>query len=169
MKALHDDVVALFDHVFARATHRLDGITDAEYLWEPAPGCWTVRDGSLDGEGQLVDHPPVTTIGWRICHVADAIARHPLHGLLKAGFSPSAREFPTSASAGVSYLTRSYAEWRALLDDVDDSLWLSPLGPDAGPFSDSTALALVLHNADELIHHLAEVALLRDLFRHRGA
>ena len=22
---------------------RLDGLTDDEYLWEPAPGCWSVR------------------------------------------------------------------------------------------------------------------------------
>lgn len=22
---------------------RLDGLTDDEYFWEPAPGCWSVR------------------------------------------------------------------------------------------------------------------------------
>ena len=52
---------------------RLQGLTDAEYLWEPVPGCWSVRqqaDGSyqLDG-GDAPDPPPVTPIAWRMMHL----------------------------------------------------------------------------------------------------
>jgi hypothetical protein len=41
-----------------------------------------------------------------------------------------------------------------------------PCGPAEGPFADAPLAALVLHIHRELIHHLAEVSLLRDLYSH---
>jgi hypothetical protein len=55
---------------------RLRGLTDEEYFWEPVPGAWSVRP---DAQGVLVQDgarvpppvpPPVTTIAWRIVHIA---------------------------------------------------------------------------------------------------
>jgi hypothetical protein len=63
---------------------RLDGLTDDEYFWEPAPGCWSVR----------------------------------------------------------------------------------PCGEAEGPYAELPLAALVPHIHRELIHHLAEVCLLRDLYPH---
>jgi hypothetical protein len=37
------DLIALSDYVYERTRSRLDGLTDTEYLWEPVPGCWTIR------------------------------------------------------------------------------------------------------------------------------
>src|SRR5688572_12184978 len=62
---------------------KLDGLTDEEYLWEPAPGAWSLRaradavTSMAAGGGDLVldfEHPeptptPVTTIAWRIGHI----------------------------------------------------------------------------------------------------
>ena len=62
---------------------RLDGLTDAEYFWEPVPGLLErARRGQLDrrraGRAGAVtidfafpepDPPPVTTIAWRLAHV----------------------------------------------------------------------------------------------------
>jgi hypothetical protein len=31
------------DYVWSRIRERLDGLTEEEYLWEPVPGCWSVR------------------------------------------------------------------------------------------------------------------------------
>ena len=31
------------DEVYDRLRRRLEGLTDDEYFWEPAPGCWTVH------------------------------------------------------------------------------------------------------------------------------
>lgn len=64
---------------------RLEGLTDAEYLWEPAPGAWSIR----------------------------------------------------------------------------------PRGPAEGPFAEAPLAALVLHIHREVIHHGAEICLLRDLHPHR--
>ena len=62
---------------------RLEGLTDDEYFWEPAPGSWNVRpreqatSSHAAGGGDLVvdyawpepDPAPVTTIAWRLAHV----------------------------------------------------------------------------------------------------
>src|SRR5688572_3825915 len=87
------------DAVFARTRRRLDGLTDDEYLWEPAPNCWSVRerpDGSVradwapyigDGEvtasgviqgtrtgGDARRPPPFTTLPWRLWHLTGVYA-----------------------------------------------------------------------------------------------
>lgn len=63
---------------------RLDGLTDEEYLWEPVHDCWSIRqlgeavsadprgagDYLIDWEYPEPDPPPVTTIAWRIGHIA---------------------------------------------------------------------------------------------------
>ena len=42
--------------------------------------------------------------------------------------------------------------------------WEEPLGPAWGPYATSTTLDLALHVLDEVVHHAAEVGLLRDLY-----
>jgi hypothetical protein len=42
----------------------------------------------------------------------------------------------------------------------------NPCGTTEGPFADAPMAALVLHIHRELIHHGAEIALLRDLYLH---
>jgi len=39
-----------------------------------------------------------------------------------------------------------------------------PLGPGWGPYATSTTFDLGLHVFDEVVHHAAEVGLLRDLY-----
>src|SRR5215207_9861276 len=59
---------------------RFDGLTDAEYLWEPAQPAWNVRPRTVEGQpgtGPFTvefafpepDPPPVPTIAWRLAHV----------------------------------------------------------------------------------------------------
>jgi hypothetical protein len=46
-------------HWHASLRPRLDGLTDDEYLWEPVPGCWTVRhDGTVDFAYPTPEPPP---------------------------------------------------------------------------------------------------------------
>ena len=51
-----------------------------------------------------------------------------------------------------------------MLTAVPESSLAEPIGPVGGPYADSTRRAFVLHVLDELIHHGAEVALVRDLW-----
>ena len=60
---------------------RFDGLTDAEYFWEPVVGAWTVRWSPDDARvvSDVVipppEPPPVTTIAWRLAHVTVGAAR----------------------------------------------------------------------------------------------
>jgi hypothetical protein len=71
-----DDVVDSLDQTWTQLDHRLSGLTQIEYLWEPVPGCWSVRDTG-DGRAAVADWAdpdpdpaPVTTIAWRMWHIA---------------------------------------------------------------------------------------------------
>jgi hypothetical protein len=67
-----------------------------------------------------------------------------------------------SARRTLHELWRKFAESVTLLSD--DEL-RQKCGPRGGPFADWEVSGLVLHVADELIHHAAEIATLRDLYR----
>ncbi len=41
--AMKPEVISLSDYVYDRTRRRLEGLSDQEYLWEPVPGCWTIR------------------------------------------------------------------------------------------------------------------------------
>ena len=48
MTGTAESLITAFDYVWERFTGRLAGLTDEEYLGEPVPGCWTLRQ-RLDG------------------------------------------------------------------------------------------------------------------------
>lgn len=99
----HDLVEQLDWHWEHHARPRLEGLTDDEYLWEPAADTWSIRPR------------------------AEAVAR------------------PVGRGDGEHGLAR-------------------PCGPAEGPYAEHPLSALVLHINREAIHHLAEIALLRDLY-----
>lgn len=73
------------------------------------------------------------------------------------------------ASLGADALAQLEAEVNAWLEGVrslGDQGLDQPCGPAEGPFAEAPLAALVLHIHRELIHHLAEVSLLRDLYAH---
>jgi hypothetical protein len=174
---VHRELTTLSDEVWARTRARLEGLGDDEYLWEPAPGCWTIRprpDGRWAADWPLPrpDPEPFTTIAWRLWHLVDmygedraprwlGVARQgQAIGLDDPHGSP-----PGTADAALALLDRAHARWDAHLALVDDETLAQPLGPVAGGYAERTRGAYVLHMLDEFVHHGAELALLRDLWR----
>lgn len=166
------------------ARPRLEGLTDEEYLWEPVAGAWSVRDRDQEspatvtrrmGSGRWVleyGHPepdpvPVTTIAWRLAHVVVGVL-----GIRAAShFGGPAMDHDTFAFAGtaqeaLAQLDAAYAAWSAGVRALTDETLAAPVGPAEGHFAKEPMLTLVLHINREVIHHLAEVALLRDLWAH---
>ena len=86
---------------------RLNGLTDEEYLWEPAAGALAPPD-------------------------------------------------------------EVYAAWIDALRSLDDAALARPVGPTEGPWAEHSMGTPSAHFHREIIHHGAEVALLRDLWAHRG-
>ena len=164
---------------------RLDGLTDDELWWEPAPDCFTVRpseDGELRYEwppgSQGESTPPFTTIAWRLCHLtlsALAYWAMAMEGDLQARDRVAELTFPRQADDAVALLDSWWARWRAGLRALDDAALARPMRemlPDTDvPImrlgADDPFVHHVLHQHRELIHHGAEISLLRDLYRAR--
>ena len=172
------ELVDLSDQVWRRTWARLDGLSDAEYLWEPAPGCWTIRP--RDHGRWAADWPlprpevePFTTTAWRLWHLIDMYGEDRAPRWLDVpaqgppiGFDDPDGGPPTTAADALALLERAHARWEAHLALADDERLGQPIGPVAGPeYAERTRAAYVLHMLDELIHHGSELALLRDLWR----
>jgi DinB superfamily len=162
-----------FDDAWNRLAARLDGLTDDEYHWEPVGSMWTVRraaDGTWAADWDDVDRDParVTTIAWRTWHLAsdclaDYLSRSPAGRPLEV----TGEQWHGDAASALRDLTRAAAAFRAAMTGFgEDGIW-QPLGPAWERFADAPWAALLVHATDELAHHGAEIALLRDLYRWR--
>jgi DinB superfamily len=142
-------------------------LTDQSCLWEPAPGCWTVRQ-SKDGRWRPdwadvePDPPPSTTIGWLTWHLIWWWS-----GLLAAirGETPAAHhevDWPGSADAVVRRLEALSSEWSDVLSRLDDGDLERPL---AYPWREPRPLRLALAWANsELMKNVAEIGYVGLLF-----
>jgi len=163
---------------------RLSGLTDEEYLWEPVPGCWSLRPRSAartpraGGAGDTVadfaypepSPAPFTTIAWRMGHISIGVfgERNASH----FGGPPVSYEttdWPLTAAGGLELLDRAYDHWITHVAALDAAGLARPCGPSEGPYADFPLAALVLHIHREVIHHGAELAVLRDLYAHTQA
>jgi hypothetical protein len=167
----HEAIDQLDWHWRNQVRPRFEGLTDDEYFWEPVDGCWTVRphgDGfMIDFEVPPPDPAPFTTIGWRMCHI------HTLFAVRSANHfgDPlpeewwTAIEFPGSAARALELIDAGFERWTDGIKSLDEAGSARAVGPAEGPWHDRSYAALILHINREAIHHGAEVAVLRDLYR----
>jgi hypothetical protein len=162
---------------------RLDGLTDEEYFWEPVPGCWSVRkrgesqapkalgagDYLIDISGYDLDPPPVTTIAWRLAHILVGCFVMRLDNeyfggpqTYKGSYAAGYGSFTYAATAqeALDQLDALYARWSGAVRATGEEGLGQPCEFDDEPLS-----TLILHINREVIHHGAEIALLRDLYR----
>jgi DinB superfamily len=157
---------------------RLDGLTDDEYLWEPVPGSWSLRPGddgrwAMDG-GCPSGPPPVTTIGWRMMHVAATGLLNRAGAFFGEDPFPAAdmndpvrvpTDLPGTAAGGIGFLEQAYRTWHDGISALDEAGLTAKLGPKGGFFADDTMAGLIVHMNREIMHHGGEIGLLRDLYR----
>jgi hypothetical protein len=156
------------DEVYDRLRRRLEGLTDDEYFWEPAPGCWTVhRDRSgawvADYAEPDPDPPPLTTIGWRLVHLADCkLLYH------EWAFGPRRLRFPdlaapATAAEALARLEAGQGLLRAALAGLDDEGLDGPRWTNWG--ERWPAWRVLWTMVDHDAHHGGELGCLRDLYR----
>lgn len=160
---------------------RLDGLTDDEYFWEPAPGSWNVRPHgtgtapmqvgsgamSIDYAIPTPDPAPVTTISWRLAHViVGVLAMRNAGHFDRKTVDYESFEYAGTAAEALAQLDAEYATWLAGVESLGESGLEQPAGAAEGPYAELPMATLVLHINREMIHHLAEVCLLRDLYQH---
>lgn len=150
---------------------RLEGLADDEYFWQPVPDCWTVRpagDGTftIDWAWPAPDPPPFTTIAWRLAHIAGPVLGFRASNHFGDGsLTLESIRWPGTAAEAVDLVDRSYAAWKAGVDALDEAGLARAVGPAEGPYHAHPMATLILHINREVMHHGAEVALLRDLYR----
>jgi hypothetical protein len=177
MVSLKRELVDLSDQVWERTRARVDGLSDDEYFWEPVDGCWSVRqraNGTWTGDGVMPgpEPAPFTTIALRMWHLIDMYGEDraprwldvPAQGVAIGLDGPDGP--PATAAEAVEVLARAHDRWDAHLQLVTDDHLAEPVGSVAGPrYAARSRAAYVLHMLDEFVHHGAEIALLRDLWR----
>ena len=159
---------------------RLEGLTDAEYQWAPAEPSWTVHSDAtgkvvVDQEWPEPVPPPVPTIAWRLVHIGVGCFAVRASTFFGDGSVPDdasmfdprhvPADLPSTADAGLAFLDHWYSRWHDGIRGLDDTGLAKPLGPKGGQYADDTMLGLITHINREVMHHGAEICLLRDLYR----
>ncbi|WP_394214860.1 DinB family protein [Brachybacterium vulturis] len=176
-------------HVREQLRPRLEGLSDEEYFFDPsgAGRAWTAHPRTPDGEqpptpvqggsGAMAidveipapDPAPLTTIAWRFGHIIVGLLAMRSHNHLGGppadymswDYAPTARETLAQFDAEYERWITGVRAWGA--EDLQVAA-----GEAEGPWAKHSRATLVAHINRELIHHLAEIALQRDLWAHRG-
>ncbi|MFV0137567.1 DinB family protein [Streptomyces sp. HMX87] len=169
------------------AETRVGPLSDEEYLWEPVPGCWSVRrraDGpgpratTLAGTGEWgrdgapyphPSPPPFTTLAWRLSHLAELLTLSADHTAGEHRLTRDDYRSRGTAAEAVAAFEEGATAWRAALEGADDTA-LDTIGYCTYPHGSAAEdlfLDIVWWVNQEVLHHGAEIALLRDLYRSR--
>lgn len=168
---------------------RVGPMTDEEYFWEPVPDCWSVRRRTagpgpratlLVGTGEWgrdfapsphPEPPPFTTIAWRLDHLTEMMTLRADHTAGTHTLTRDDHRAAASAAEAVTAFDAAAAAWREALLGLDDTA-LDTVGHCTYPHGsdpDDPMIDIVWWVNQELLHHGAEIALLRDLHRaHRN-
>src|SRR2546423_1701489 len=91
-------------------------------------------------------------------------------GRFLSATTPIVVRMETTATVQIDWnaqLVEPYAAWITGVRGLGADGLAHPCGPAEGPWADAPMAALVLHINREVIHHGAEIGLLRDLYRWR--
>ena len=162
-------------HWKAQLRPRFAGMSDAEFLWEPVPGAWSVRQVESAGfapdwRWPVPQPAPVTTIGWRLCHIWMVFAQRADFHFGKRELTLDRLRWPGTAETALDAIDQAFVAWHAGVEALsEEEAERRSEGPPGTLDSQFPLWAVVLHVNREVIHHGAEVALLRDLYEARGS
>lgn len=164
-------VLQAFEYGIGEVLSRLDGLTDDEFYWEPVENCWSIRpidDRFVADFVPEADPPPFTTIGWRLWHISlDCFESYSRRAFGRPATNIPESDFVGTAAEAVALIEQTSAHFVSELRAKGEAVG-QPLGPEFGPFSEASYVDLALHALREMVHHGAEVGLLRDLYRLRS-
>ena len=166
-------------HWRQRLRPRLDGLSDDEYFWQPVADCWTIRrrgersaptsygsgDFTWDYDPPPYAQEPMTTIAWRLGHLIEGLAE--MNGTYFGGPPTSIATFDYAGTAegALTQLGDVYSAWTTGIRALGTPGLAEPQGLRSPPkFADAPVARVVLYTSVEVVHHGAELCLLRDLY-----
>jgi DinB superfamily len=165
-------LLAQMDEVYGRLRWRLEGLGDEEYLWEPAPGCWTVHPDEsgawvIDYAEPDPEPAPLTTIAWRLVHLADCKVMYHEWAFGERRLSFPDLAAPPTAAGAVARLEEGQRRLRAALAGLADEELDEPRLTNWGERWPAWRILWTMIDHDA--HHGGEIGCLRDLYRVRAA
>ncbi|CAN5607202.1 DinB family protein [soil metagenome] len=153
---------------WATLRQQLAGISDQEFFWEPTPNCWQIRQAdsglwTYDYQMPPPQPAPMTTIGWRIVHLAACKIIY-----YDYAFGPGKLTFPElviphTAANAVTWLEQGHALLTSALAAYTDATLEQPKRTNWGEMLPAWRIFWILISHD--LQHGAEIGCLRDLYR----
>jgi hypothetical protein len=168
--------LAQWDYIVEVLTERLQGLTDEEYLWEPAPGAWSVREvnGRATPDAEVwapngSEATPPRTLAWSISHLGAGSLTRADYLVGSHSLKDSDLSWPLTADDGVRFMKKGLDAWRNGLATMTDKD-LDTVGRSAYPGGLDPELPLieiVWWVNKELLFHSGEIWFVRDLYAAR--
>ena len=166
--------LAQWDYIVEVLTERLVGLTDEEFLWEPAPGAWSVRadaDGRPRPDVEVwaptgAAGTPPRALAWSIGHLGALNFERADYLVGSHSMQADDLTWPMTADAGVRFMLEGLSAWRDGLATMTDED-LDTVGRSAYPGGLDPELPLmeiVWWINKELVFHSGEIWFARDLY-----
>jgi hypothetical protein len=147
----------LHSHWQDRLRPRLEGLTDDELFWLPI--------SSAPPENR----EPVTTIAWRLAHLIEVLGPPTIPHFKPTTAAAPVVDFGSSSREALRQLDEAYEAWIADVRHLGTTGLAQPQGTLSPPqFANFPLARKVMYVHVEVIHHGAEVCLLRDLYAARS-
>ena len=164
--------LAQWDYMSEQLLGRLAGLTDVEFLWQPAPGVWTVRERNGRSRPDRTTWDPTPgaepprTLAWSIGHLGWGCLIRADWLVGSHSMAEDDLDWPMTADDGVAFLRSGLTAWRGGLGAMTDAD-LDLVGRSAYPDGLDPTLPLldiVWWVNKELLEHAAEIWYVRDLY-----
>ncbi|WP_326691876.1 MULTISPECIES: DinB family protein [unclassified Streptomyces] len=158
-----------FDLTWSLFEYHLERLEPEDFLWEPAPLCWTLRRDGEDGAWvpdfaeTEPDPVPVPTVAWLSWHIGWWWGVALDHA---RGRTPRERAevvWPGPGEAGVEWLRGLRAEWTAALEELGEEEWQATAAFPQQNDPEYTVAHMVAWVNAELMKNVAEIGQLRML------
>ncbi|MBN1221589.1 MAG: DinB family protein [Anaerolineae bacterium] len=163
---------AVMEEAWTALRHHVEGLTEAEFFWEPVPDCWTVHP---DETGRWIvdyadyphpDPPPFTTIAWRVVHVAACKIMYHEYAFGPGKLTWDELDIPHTVAGATAWLEEGQAQLRAALDGLNDADLAVMRSTNWGELWPTWRIFWGMTGHD--LEHGAEIGCLRDLYRLLG-
>jgi hypothetical protein len=155
-----------FDLTWSLLEYHLDRLEQADFLWEPAVHCWTVRPSAAgswvpDWEDTEPEPIPVPTIGWITWHIGWWWSVTIDHARGRTPRDRTEIGWPGDGDKTIAWLRDLRSEWSSVLGELTDAD-LDGVAPFPWPNDpDHTVAHMVAWVNVELTKNTAEIGQLR--------